>query len=167
MSQILIATASDGNNLKLAEKISEVCTELNIKSEICQLTKYNLPLYHTEAEKSGVPSICRDLTAKFENARALIIVAPEYNGLIPPVLNNAIAWISRSSEDWRSAFNGKVTAIATHSGSGGIHALTAMRQQFSYLGSNVLGRQIHTHYKKEFSHKSAKSIVEQLVNLTG
>ena len=29
--------------------------------------------------------------------------------------------------------------------------MAAMRIQFSYIGMNVLGRQIHTHYKKELN----------------
>ena len=36
-----------------------------------------------------------------------IIVAPEYNGVMPPVLNNAMAWTSRATKNWRDAFDDK------------------------------------------------------------
>lgn len=167
MSKIILMTASNGKNLELTNKLHQICSELGVESEICQLTTYNFPLFHIDEEKlNSIPPNALELTEKLEKARAIIIVAPEYNGLIPPVLNNAIAWVSRSKEDWRGAFNGKVCAIATHSGSGGLHALTAMRQQLSYLGATVLGRQIHTHYKKEFSEKSALAVIEQLIKIT-
>ena len=167
MSKIVIPCASDGKNLELAGKLNKICAELGAKSEVCQLTKYNFPLYHTSEEtKNSIPTNVLELTEKLEKAIAIILVAPEYNGLIPPVLNNAIAWVSRSKEDWRGAFNGKVCALATHSGSGGLHALTAMRQQLAYLGANVIGRQIHTHFKKELAEKSANAVITQLLDLT-
>lgn len=165
MSKILILASSNGNNLKLSNEISEISNELKIETEVLSLMDLNLPLYHTDEEKKGIPPEALQLTEKFENAKGMIFVAPEYNGLIPPVLNNAIAWISRSKEDWRGAFNGKIVAIATHSGGGGAHALIAMRQQLSYIGANVLGRQLLTNYAKPLNHDSAKAVLEELNKL--
>ena len=30
--------------------------------------------------------------------KAFIVVAPEYNGVMPPVLNNAMAWTSKDQQ---------------------------------------------------------------------
>jgi hypothetical protein len=37
-----------------------------------------------------------------------------------------------------------------------------MRQQLSYLGANVIGRQLHTNYSKELSADSLNGCLSQL-----
>ncbi len=163
MSDYIVFAASNGKNLELSKKIDDILKAEDVTSEVIDLTQVELPLYHPRAEKIGIPEKAVELTQKMVKARGFIFCAPEYNGSIPPTLNNLIAWVSRASKDWREAFNSKPAVIATHSGSGGLHALIAMRMQLSYIGMNVLGRQIHTHYNKEFNEESAKSILEQLI----
>lgn len=166
MSKILILVSSSGKNLDLGNEICQIGKEMELDVELVNLMGLKLPLYDSEKEKEGVPSCIHELVENINSSRALITVAPEYNGLIPPVLNNAISWISRSSDDWRDCFNGKVMAIATHSGGGGQYALMAMRQQFSYIGANVLGRQLLTNYSKPLNADSAREVFRQLQLLT-
>jgi len=163
MKSIAILVASSGNNIKLGNDIALKAKEVGLEVDFINLVDLDMPLYSTVKEKEGVPVQATELKEKIAKATSLVLVAPEYNGSMPPVLNNAIAWVSRTGEDWREAFNGKKALIATHSGSGGLHALMAMRQQLSYLGANVLGRQIHTHYKKEFNPDSAEACLKQLL----
>jgi chromate reductase len=100
-------------------------------------------------------------------ARSLVFCAPEYNGSMPPIVNNAIAWVSRSgSEDWRAAFNGKPAVVATHSGGGGLKVTQAMRAQLEHLGAIVLPRPIITNYQKVFNQDSAVAILTQLKKLS-
>lgn len=166
MSDVLILTASNGKNLELANELKNIGSEIGVSSEVLNLVDWDLPLYSPKAEADGIPGSALDLTTKIENAKSLFFLAPEYNGSIPPVLNNAIAWISRSKEEWRSAFNGKVAAIGSHSGSGGPLVLSAMRTQLSYIGVNVLGRQLMTHYSKSLNPDSAKAILEELKKIS-
>ena len=49
------------------------------------------------------------LTNAFIESSGLIICAPEYNGSIPPIITNMIAWISVSTDNWRDGFNKKVS----------------------------------------------------------
>ncbi len=161
MSDVLILVASKGMNVPLGQKLADEVTAQKASFEIVNLVDLELPLYPAKDEEAVKKTI--ELTEKVKNAGSIVAVAPEYNGSIPPSLNNAIAWISTSTEDWRAAFNGKPTAVATHSGGGGLHVLLAMRQQFAYIGANVIGRQIHTHYKKELNPESATAVVEQLL----
>ena len=56
----------------------------------------------------------------------MVFFAPEYNGGIPPILTNVIAWLTFSGEDWRTCFNVKSSMIPTHSGGGGNHVLSAL-----------------------------------------
>lgn len=162
MKKLSILLASTGHNLKLANIINEKAKEMGFESEIISLAELNLPLYTSEEQKKGIPDVVATLTQKLIDSTALAVVAPEYNGLIPPTLNNTIAWTSVADKDWRKAFNNKPTLIATFSGGGGLHALMAMRQQLSYIGANVLGRQLHTNFKKELSMDSLEACLDQL-----
>lgn len=92
-------------------------------------------------------------------------MAPEYNGSTPPVWSNALAWICTATEDWRELFNSKSVAIATHRGGDGAQVLMALRNQLAYIGANVLGRQLRTHYKKPLNPELATAVIEQLLTL--
>jgi chromate reductase, NAD(P)H dehydrogenase (quinone) len=166
MKKIAILVASSGMNLKLANKLAEVASDMEVETQIIDLVDLNLPLYSTAEEKIGIPDQAINLANTMKAARAMIVVVPEYNGSVPPVFINAIAWVSRSSEDWRAALNGKMAAIATHSGGGGAHALMALRQQLSYCGVNVLGRQMLTNYSKELNVEAAKQTFTDLTRLS-
>jgi len=167
MSKIGILVASANNNLKLGQKLSELANELNIQTELINLVDLNLPLYSTvEEEKNGLPSAAKELAEKILALKAFIVVAPEYNGVMPPVLNNAMAWTSRSTKDWRDAFNDKIVGLATHSGGGGAKGLQAMRIQFQHLGANILARELLTTYEKPLNEDAAKGMILQLEKLS-
>ena len=167
--KISIIVASNNNNLKLAQQLHEIAQEMGQNSQIINLVEEELPLYTSKVQKEqGIPEKVTALADVIIKTNAMIFVAPEYNGGIPPTLTNAIAWLSVSQEgdDWRSCFNGKSAVVATHSGGGGQHVLLAMRSQLSYIGMNVVGRQIITNYSKSLNPDSAKQIIEQLIKIT-
>ena len=167
MSKIGIILASSNNNKKLAIKLQDIASSLNYETQIINLVDYNLPLYSTnEEEANGIPETALDLATQIMDLKAFIIVAPEYNGVMPPVLNNAMAWTSRATKNWRDAFNDKIVALATHSGGGGQKGLQAMRIMFQHLGANILAREILTTYEKPLNEDTAKSILESLVKLS-
>lgn len=164
---ILIVTASDGNNLKLANTLLDISKEYNAEFEVINLLDLSLPLYTAKEEKNGTPSDATFITQKFMDAKGFIFLAPEYNGSVPPALNNTIAWISRSGNDnWRDALNSKPAVLGTHSGGGGNHVLMAMQEQFAFIGCNIIGRKILTSYAKELNVDSAKDVISQLVKIS-
>jgi chromate reductase, NAD(P)H dehydrogenase (quinone) len=167
MFKIGILVASSGNNMKLALKLQELAIEQGSKVELIDLVDLNLPLYSTkEEEKNGVPEQVKELASKILDLKAFIIIAPEYNGVMPPVLNNAMAWTSRSTKDWRDAFNEKAVGLATHSGGGGTKGLQAMRMMFQHLGANVIAREILTTYEKPLNEDTANNMIIQLIKLS-
>jgi chromate reductase len=167
MSNVVILAASTGKNVELANTLAATVREQGAEAEIVDVVALDLPLYSTTAEGGGIPAAAAEISAKLRASRALIVVAPEYNGAMPPALVNVIAWISRSGdEDWRAAFNAKITAIATFSGGGGGFVLAAMRAQLSFLGANVLGRQLLANYQKPLNEDSATAVVAQLLALS-
>lgn len=167
MAKIAILVASSDNNQKLGLKLQELALRENCEVELINLVDLNLPLYSTvEEAQNGVPKVAVDLTAKVLALKAFIVVAPEYNGVMPPVLNNATTWITRATEDWREAFGEKIVALATHSGSGGAKGLQAMRMHFGHLGANILARELLTNYTKDLNEESALAIIKSLVRLS-
>jgi chromate reductase, NAD(P)H dehydrogenase (quinone) len=102
------------------------------------------------------------LLSDISDVDGFVVLAPEYNGSIPPVLNNAIAWLSVSTSDWREAFNGKPVALGTFSGGPGASVITAMRLQFAYMGANVIGRCLTANGQKPATEESMDAVLDQL-----
>ncbi len=167
MTKIGILIASSNNNQKLGLKLQELALKEGCEVELINLVDLRLPLYSTvEEEENGIPETVLDLATKILELKAFIIVAPEYNGVMPPVLNNAMAWTSRATKDWRDAFNEKIVGLATHSGGGGAKGLQAMRIMFQHLGANILAREILTTYEKPLNDESAIAMINSLVKLS-
>jgi len=167
MKNIAIIVASVNKNMQLAYNIQEVVTELGQQSDIINLVALDLPMYTSVIEdEKGIPVEVQDLAKHLQTFDALIIVSPEYNGSLPPVLNNAIAWVSRIGDDFRAIFNQKFVALATHSGGGGMRGNDAVRTMFSYIGANVLSREIINNYSKEYKKETVVSVVRELVHLS-
>lgn len=140
---LLVITASNGENLKLADRFAEAARAHGLLPEVLDLTGLGLPLYNPRRhEAEGIPPEVGHLSRRLEAAPRWILCAPEYNGSIPPVLTSAIAWLSVQGEDFRRLFNGRPIAIATHSGGNGTTMLTALRLQLAHLGAEVVGRQL-------------------------
>lgn len=159
----LIISATRNNNQKLASSLEKTAKELGMETKVICLEDYDLPVYTPTIESNGIPQAALTLTEVFSEAKSLVFCAPEYNGSIPPIVNNAIAWISRSgNEDWRAAFNGKPAVVATHSGGGGLKVTQAMRAQLEHLGAVVLPRPVVTNFSKELNPDSAVAIMGQL-----
>lgn len=166
MAKVGILVASANNNLKLGKKLEEITLKHCDHVELINLVDLNLPLYSTvEEENNGIPEVALDLAQKILSLNSFIIVAPEYNGVMPPVLNNAMSWTSRATKDWRDAFNHKIVLLATHSGGGGQKGLQAMRIMYQHLGANILAREILTTYEKALNEESAEDMIKQLIKL--
>lgn len=161
---VSIIAASNNHNLKLAQEFEKAFDDLKIENKMLNLVDLDLPLYTPEKE-NNVPSEIANIVKQFKENDAFVFIAPEYNGGIPPVLTNLISWVSISTKNWRKAFNGKFAIIATHSGGGGAHVLSAMRIQLSFIGITVLGREILTNLKKPLNPDSLKAVTEQIAGL--
>jgi chromate reductase, NAD(P)H dehydrogenase (quinone) len=107
VKKLTILVSSKGQNVKLGNKIEKVAKDLNFSADSINLLDLELPLYSEDQEKLGVPENAKALSEKLIKSDALVVIAPEYNGSIPPCLNNAICWVSRSGDNWREAFNEK------------------------------------------------------------
>tara|TARA_Y100001968_G_scaffold277014_1_gene271622 strand:+ start:18276 stop:18797 length:522 start_codon:yes stop_codon:yes gene_type:complete len=163
---LLIISASNGNNLELAKKFQEKSKELNLSSEILDLTELSIPLYNPRLQRNReIPEEIKIIKKRLLSIEKWIICGPEYNGSIPPILSNFIAWLSVSGDDFRDLFNGRPIAIATFSGGQGIEFLTSLRIQLVHLGSQVLGRQLSSCYSKPADNKTLEDIIKRLIQM--
>ena len=142
MADLLVLAASNGENLKLAERFAATARSQGRSAEVLDLTAVDLPLFTPRAQEKGTPAALAALQQKLMDTSRWVICAPEYNGSIAPVLTSAIAWLSVQGSDFRVLFNGRPVVIATHSGGGGTTVMTALRLQLAHLGAHVVGRQL-------------------------
>ena len=165
---LLVITASNGENLKLAKRFIVAGKKLNYSCELLDLTqsKNDLPVFnprHYSNDKA--PENLESINLQLNSHSHWVICAPEYNGSIPPILTNAIAWLSVQGKDFRSLFNERPIAIASFSGGGCMELLLSMRIQLTQLGALVLGRQLTSNKSKFAEDKSINEILIQLLQL--
>ena len=163
MKKILIISATNDKNLVLAKELDNIISKMNVQTGLLCIQDLDLPLF--DFEKVVNEDTINDLIEKLQQSSGFIICAPEYNGGVPPVLSNAITWISVKSKHWRDAFNGKFALIGTHSGSDGSRFITAFRSQLEYMGTNVLARAIAVSSKHPLDKKSATKIIKSFVDI--
>jgi chromate reductase, NAD(P)H dehydrogenase (quinone) len=162
---MLILAASNGHNLRLAHQVARMASERGHHSVVVDLIALDLPLYTPASEAAGGGSGLAGLMEPLRQQRRLWICAPEYNGSSPPSLTSAIAWLSRSSADFRALFQGMPVALSSHSGGGGQKALIALRIQFAHLGCHVLGRELLCSPQKAANPDSIAAMLGELHRL--
>ena len=163
-SYVMVLAASSGKNLTLAEHFCRSFGDQGMPTKLVDLTTLEWPVYTPELERDAerTPDTA-ELSGLILNSEALVVCAPEYNGVMPPSLNNTIAWLSVQSDDFRRLFNNRTVLLATHSGGGGAHCLMAMRHQFSFLGSNVIGRTMTLNSNKSFSQDTMNDLIRRVL----
>lgn len=165
MYTILVSSLNE--NMSLAESIQTHLNDLNVKSQIINLVEINLPLYDSRKETiDGIPKQILELMKILEESKAYIIVSPEYNYSIPPVLTNVIAWISRASDDFRKVFSLKYIQLATHSGANGYNVVNAMRSQLTNLGAICMPREILSTYSNKMKEESILKVLKIFIEIT-
>jgi chromate reductase len=164
MKKICVITTSVGKNLELSVAIVANLKKHGANASLLNLVELELPLYSTVAETRHQAEV---LVAPFKeqlDADAFVFVSPEYNGSTPPVFNNFLAWVSRSTKNWRETFNGKTGLVATASAGSGIQAITIMRMQLSFIGMNILGRQLVSTMSRPALEAEVESVCVQFLH---
>ena len=168
MKNVVIIVATKNSNYTLAENLLELidCKKYNV--ELRSLEEFELPLFlaseYDELKQKYLNEI-KSITDLLVESDALIVCAPEYNGGIPPIITNALAWISVSTDYWRDAFVNKISLIATSSGGPAIKYNIAMKNQLEHLGMVVMPRMISVSSNNPFKKESALKILKQFLNL--
>lgn len=168
MKNIVIISATSGQNYILSKDINSLLKELKVSVEIVNLEKYDIPLFtasNYESIKLDVVKKINNIVATLISANGIIICAPEYNGNIPPILINMISWISVSTPNWRDGFINKVSLVASNSGGSANKYNMSMKNQLEHLGSVVYPRFVCVNDNNPFNTKSVKKILKDFINL--
>ena len=164
---VLVIAASNGENLKLAQRFVDQTRAQGSSADLLDLTTLELPLFTPRVkEQEGMPNGIQPLQQQLMAAPRWVICAPEYNGSIPPVLTSAIAWLSVQGDDFRALFNGRPIAIASFSGGNGMELLVSLRIQLTHLGAQVVGRQLLSNYAKPAKDESIADLMQRLIQMT-
>jgi len=125
---------SGSHNVKLAALAVKELALIDIDATRISLADYPLPLFHGDLEDGeGPPANAVKLKQMIMAHHGVFIASPEYSASVPPLLKNAIDWVSRvreRGEPTYAAFKRRVFALASASPgrSGGLRSLMALRQ---------------------------------------
>ena len=110
---------------------------------------YALPLFDADLlAEGGHPKAALELRAAITGHQGIFIASPEYSASVPPIVKNAIDWVSRprdKNEASYVAYKGRVFALgaASPGSGGGVRGLMALRQVLELgCGALVLPEQI-------------------------
>ena len=112
------------------------------------LGDFPLPIYDGDLQtKSGVPKHAINLKRMMSAHHGVLLVSPEYNSSVPPLVKNAIDWVSRvqdAHETRGQVFRERVFAIAAASENrlGGARCLAALRLILAACHAMVIPNQL-------------------------
>jgi chromate reductase len=137
------STRLDSHNRKLARLAAGAVDAAGGRATLLELADYPLPLYNGDLEVAeGLPENALKLKEIFVDHPGLLIVSPEYNGSIPPLLKNTLDWVSRPLPEQSGyvPFQGKPAALmsASPGALGGMRALRHVRDVLIVLRMIVL-----------------------------
>lgn len=111
------------------------------------LADYPLPIYDADLEaQSGVPKHAINLKRMIGAHHGVLLVSPEYNSAPPPLVKNAIDWVSRVKDPGEAqgeVFRHRAFALASASAGklGGARCLAALRLILSGCRAPVIPNQ--------------------------
>src|ERR1700755_1860919 len=143
------------HNAKLAAVAAYEFAQAGVDVTRISLADFPLPIYDGDLQaKSGVPKHAVNLKRMIGAHRGVLIVTPEYNASVPPLLKNAIDWVSRVQDAHESrgqVFRGRPFAIASASVGrlGGARAVAALRLILSACHALVIPDQLTLAFANE------------------
>eukprot|EP00467_Chlorarachnion_reptans_P013598 CAMPEP_0114505928 /NCGR_PEP_ID=MMETSP0109-20121206/11129_1 /TAXON_ID=29199 /ORGANISM="Chlorarachnion reptans, Strain CCCM449" /LENGTH=223 /DNA_ID=CAMNT_0001684429 /DNA_START=281 /DNA_END=952 /DNA_ORIENTATION=+ len=127
-------------NQKLLDVAVKEISASGATVEPINLEDLKLPLYNPNDEASSFPKEAKEFKAKLVACHGILITCPEYNGLMTPLLLNAITWATRGEGGMYDGFKGKcVTVMATSPGKmGGLRMVRSLQEMLQDMGCIVI-----------------------------
>src|SRR5258705_1825112 len=135
-------------NARLAAVAAHELVQSGAEVTRISLSDFPLPIYDGDLQsKSGVPKHAVNLKRMIGAHHGVLIVTPEYNSSLPPLLKNAIDWVSRvqgAHETRGQVFRERAFAIAAASAGrlGGTRCLASLRLVLFAWPSTVITNQL-------------------------
>lgn len=146
----------DSINQKLSKALQKKVKSAGARTGEINLATYDLPIYHGDLK---TPANVKKLISRMKGFDGIIIVSPEYNGGLPPVLKNAIDWTSTVE---MGHITGKVFGIASCT-PGPMSGIMAMRQiQFILmrLGADLVPAQTGCGFAEKAFDKKGQLVAQ-------
>ena len=116
---------------------------------VVDLADYPAPLYNGDLEvESGIPVSMVTMQQHFAASDGVLVVSPEYNGSIPPLLKNTLDWCSRPNPPILNARGGIFAGARRRwwrnspGPMGGMRVLFHLRDILGYPGMYVIPQQL-------------------------
>jgi chromate reductase, NAD(P)H dehydrogenase (quinone) len=171
------------HNVKLAAAAAYEFARAGVDVTRLSLGDFPLPIYDGDLQaKSGVPKHAVNLKRMIGAHHGVLLVTPEYNSSVPPLVKNTIDWLSRvqdANEARGQVFRERPFAIAAASQGrlGGTRALAALRLILSACHATVIPNQLALSFadqaydemdrlRKEADIEALKALVRQLLELS-
>jgi chromate reductase len=135
-------------NARLAAAAAYEFAQADAEVTRISLGDFPLPIYDGDLQtKSGVPKNAINLKRMIGAHHGVLIVTPEYNSSVPPLVKNTIDWVTRVQdvpEARGQVLRERPFAIAAASASrlGGTRALAALRLILSACHATVIPNQL-------------------------
>jgi chromate reductase len=135
-------------NARLAAAAAYQFAQAGAEVTRISLADFPLPIYDGDLQsKSGVPKHAINLKRMIGAHHGVLMVTPEYNSSVPPLVKNTIDWVTRvqdAHETRGQVFRGRAFAIAAASEGrlGGSRALAALRLILSACHAMVIPNQL-------------------------
>src|ERR1700722_17681281 len=143
-------------NAKLAAVAAHQFAQAGVEVTRLSLADFPLPIYDGDLQtKSGVPKNAVNLKRMIGTHHGVLIVTPEYNSSVPPLVKNTIDWVTRvqdAHETRGQVFRDRAFAIAAASEGrlGGTRCLAALRLILSACQAMGIPNQLALAFAGEF-----------------
>ena len=170
------------HNARLAAAAAYEFAQAGVDVTRISLGDFPLPIYDGDLQtKSGVPKNAVNLKRMIGAHHGVVIVTPEYNSSVPPLVKNTIDWVTRvqdAQETRGQGFREKPFAIAAASEGrlGGTRALAALRLILTACHTTVIANQLALSFadqayddtdrlKHPADSEALKALVRQLIDV--
>ena len=174
---------SGSHNAKLAAVAAYEFARAGVEVTRISLGDFPLPIYDGDLQtRSGVPKNAVNLKRMIASHHGVLLVTPEYNSSVPPLVKNTFDWITRvkdANESRGQVFREKPFAIAAASESrlGGSRALSALRLILSACQATVIPNQFALSFadqayddmdrlKNPSDIEAMKALIRQLIEVS-
>ncbi len=125
-------------NEHLRRHMSQKLREAGVAVTDLDLADFPMPLFNQDIEDAGeAPEAARRLADMFRSHDIVLIISPEYNGGVTPVIANLVSWVSREKPN---PFKHAIFGIGGMSDGkyATLFALSHLRDSLSKLGALVV-----------------------------
>ncbi len=142
-------------NASLAAAAADQFVQAGAEVSPISLADFPLPIYDGDLQtRSGVPKNAVNLKRMIGVHHGVLIVTPEYNASVPPLVKNAIDWVSRVQDPHETrgqVFRERAFAIAAASDNrlGGTRSLAGLRLILSACHAVVIPNQLALSFASE------------------